>query len=51
MNTQLDENAKQARREYQKNWRKANKEKVKAYNAKYWQKYAERKKQKVGEGE
>ena len=32
-----------ARREYQREWRKKNKERVKAYNADYWQKQAEKK--------
>ena len=33
-----EEMARQARNEYQREWRKANKDKVKEYNKRYWNK-------------
>lgn len=38
---------KKAKREYFKNWRKNNKDKVKEHNARYWKKYYKRKKLEV----
>lgn len=35
----------EARRAYQKKWRAANKEKIKAYNKKFWLKQASKQKQ------
>lgn len=35
---ELSENAKQARREYKREWRAKNKEKVKESNRRYWEK-------------
>jgi hypothetical protein len=37
----MTEEAKAKRREYFKQWRKANKEKAKEYNARYWEKKAQ----------
>lgn len=36
----IDEAARQARNEYQRNWRAANKEKVRKSNADYWRRKA-----------
>lgn len=36
----MTETAKEARREYLRNWRKANREKAKAYQERYWEKMA-----------
>lgn len=38
-----DEMAAEAKREYFRQWRKKNKDKIKKYNQSYWRKYAERK--------
>jgi len=40
---QIDELAKEARRDYHKSWRAANRDKVRRQNEKYWIKLAERK--------
>lgn len=37
----LDEKALEARRAYHREWRKANKERVREYNHRFWQKKAE----------
>lgn len=42
---QIEEKAKQAQREYGKKWRAKNKDKVKEYNKRFWQKQAEKKQQ------
>ena len=49
----MNDTALELRREYLRNWRAANKDKVKQYNATYWEKKAqERKKQQdTGKGE
>lgn len=39
----MTEQAKQARRDYKRAWNKANKDKVKAAQARYWDKVAEKK--------
>ena len=36
----MTEEAKKARREYRKQWYEANRDKVKAYNERYWEKKA-----------
>jgi hypothetical protein len=36
----MSDEAKQAQRDYMKQWKKANKEKVKAYNVAYWERKA-----------
>lgn len=41
--------AKEKRREYYRAWRAANPEKVKANNARYWERKAERERQAAGE--
>ncbi len=41
----MDEKAKAARREYLRAWRAANKDRVKVYNAEYWNRKANRAKQ------
>lgn len=41
----MTEEAKKARREYMRNWERANKDKLKAYEEKYWNKKAEQKSQ------
>lgn len=41
----MDEKAKAARREYLRAWRAANKDRVKAYNAEYWKRKANKAKQ------
>ncbi|MDE5859747.1 MAG: phosphatase [Oscillospiraceae bacterium] len=38
--TELERKAIEARREYQRQWRAANKDKVKANNQRYWQRVA-----------
>ena len=38
----MDDTAKVARREYQRAWRAAHKEKVSAYNRAYWERRAKR---------
>lgn len=38
----LDEKAREAQREYMRQWRAANREKVRANNARYWKRRAER---------
>jgi len=43
MDRNMDALAKEERREYFRNWRKANKERVKQYNVEYWKKRAEKK--------
>ncbi|WP_275507169.1 hypothetical protein [Clostridium coskatii] len=40
----MEDRAKQARNEYMKNWRKKNKDKVKAAQERYWIKKADNKK-------
>ena len=37
MKTELSEQAKAARREYQRKWRAKNKDKIKAQNKRYWE--------------
>ena len=37
---QMSEEAKQAKREYERKWRAANKEKIKAIKSRYWEKKA-----------
>lgn len=39
-NKKLEEIARENEREYQKKWRAANRDKVKEYNKRYWQKRA-----------
>lgn len=53
----MDDSAKVARREYQRAWRAAHKEKVSAYNRAYWERRAKRmqeidtsERQRTGEG-
>lgn len=41
----MTEEAKNARRAYMRNWKRANKDKLKAYEEKYWSKKAEQKSQ------
>lgn len=41
-NEQLEERARQAQREYFRNWRRKNPDKVRASNARYWAKRAAR---------
>lgn len=41
--TEIERKAIEARREYQRQWRAANKDKVKANNQRYWEKVAVRK--------
>jgi len=41
----MNEKAKAARREYLRAWRAANKDRVKVYNAEYWNRKANRAKQ------
>ncbi len=41
--TELDRKAVEARREYHRKWRAANKDKVKANNQRYWQRVAVKK--------
>lgn len=36
----MSEEAREARREYMRDWRERNPDKVKAYNARYWRKKA-----------
>jgi len=43
----VNEKALEARREYQREWRKANREKVRIHNARYWAKRAELSKAKI----
>ena len=38
--TEIEQKAILARREYQRQWRAANKDRVKAYNQRYWQRVA-----------
>lgn len=38
----MDESAQKKRNEYQRNWNKKNKEKIKKYQENYWLKKAER---------
>lgn len=40
MNSSLSEKARQARRDYQNKWRSINKDRVKNYNQRYWEKKA-----------
>ena len=42
---QLSEEAKQAKREYERKWRAENKEKVQAIKRRYWEKQAEKAKE------
>lgn len=42
MEKSIDELAAESRREYYRNWRAANKEKVKVHNASYWKRQAEK---------
>lgn len=39
---QMSEEAKQAKREYERKWRAENKEKVRAIKRRYWEKQAEK---------
>ncbi len=39
-NTTLEKKVKDARNEYFRNWRKKNKDKIKEYNNRYWEKKA-----------
>lgn len=41
----LNDNAKRIRREYYKLWRRDNKDKIRNYNTKYWERKAEQLKQ------
>lgn len=41
--TEIERKAIEARREYQRRWRAANKDKVRANNQKYWQRVAAKK--------
>lgn len=41
--TDIDRKAAEARREYQRRWRAANKDKVRANNQRYWQRVAAKK--------
>ena len=43
METKIESAAKQAAREYQNEWRRKNKDKVKEYNRKFWEKKAREK--------
>ncbi|MCL2198763.1 MAG: phosphatase [Defluviitaleaceae bacterium] len=38
----MNENALQAKREYQREWRKKNRERVRLHNSRYWQKRAQK---------
>jgi len=40
MNLQISNEATKVRREYHQDWRKKNKERVREYNAKYWERKA-----------
>lgn len=42
MNCMNTEEAKAAQREYMREWRRKNKDKVRSYNMAYWQRIAER---------
>jgi len=44
-NIELNESVKEVKRQYFKNWREKNKDKIKGYNSKYWQKRADKIKQ------
>lgn len=46
--TELDRKAVEARREYQRKWRAANKDKVRANNQRYWQRVAAKKQEQAG---
>jgi hypothetical protein len=49
MSLELSNDAVKVRREYHQNWRKNNKQRVKEYNAQYWERKAlEKKLQKSG---
>lgn len=45
----MTDEAKKARNEYYKKWRAANREKVKANNARYWERRVERERKAAGE--
>lgn len=49
--TELDRKAVEARREYQRRWRAANKDKVRANNQRYWQRVAAKKERQGTKGE
>lgn len=41
-NAQLEEMAKEARRQYSREWRRKNKDRIREINARYWRRRAER---------
>jgi hypothetical protein len=47
---ELTEKAKQARREYENAWRRKNRDRVKQYNAQYWEKRARKIKEAGSDG-
>ena len=49
MGQKMSNAAIEARRTYQNEWRRKNKERVQEYNAQYWQRKAEESKQKAAE--
>lgn len=46
--TEIEQKAAEARREYQRKWRAANKDKVRANNQRYWQRVAAKKEEQAG---
>lgn len=46
----MDDKAKEARRKYKRNWAKANPDKIKAQQARYWARVAEREASKTSPG-
>lgn len=46
----ISEQAKIYKNQYMREWRKKNKDKVKRYNAEYWERYAKRMKSEEKEG-
>ena len=51
MKQDIDELAKEMRRDYYRKWRAANKDKVRRHNANYWRKKAEQRLRQVKERE
>jgi hypothetical protein len=49
VNKKIEQLALEERREYFRNWRAANKDKVKEYNQKYWKKRAKQKSKELEE--
>lgn len=47
----MTEAAREKRREYKRNWNRANRDKVKQYQERYWTKKVEEDKQKTAEGQ